>query len=175
MESISHSVIHSSNIFSGKKYVNNKNEDFVIDYFNKLNIIGLFFTGSWCPACEKLGQELIDVYNDANLIQKENGKENIFEIIQVSNEKSETDFIKGISDKPWVHVALNDTFSDYLVAEYKINYLPVLFIITKDRIALTESPRKDISELGIKAHEKWIKAYKAHKERERELSNLHNN
>ncbi len=175
MESISHSVIHSSNIFSGKKYVNNKNEDFVIDYFNKLNIIGLFFTGSWCPACEILGQELIDVYNDANLTQKENGKENIFEIIQVSNEKSDSDFIKGIADKPWVHVGFNDTFSDYLIAEYKINHLPVLLIMTKDRIVLTDSPRRDINELGIKAHEKWIKAYKAHKERERELSNLHNN
>ena len=170
MESVTQSVIHSPSIFTGKKYVDNKNEDLVFDYVNKLSIIGLFFTGSWCPPCEKFAQELIEVYDDANLAAKESGKEKVFEIVQVSNEKNENEFIEGIADKPWISVPYNDTFNDNLVNEYKITHLPVLIIITKERIIVSETGRKDISELSVKAHEKWIKTYKSQKERERELS-----
>ena len=175
MESVSQSVITSPSIFSGKKYVDSKNEDFVLDYVNKLNIIGIFFTASWCPPCQKFAEELVEVYNDANSAAKEAGKDNIFEIIQVSNEKTEADFVETISEKPWINVPFNDNFNDYLITEYKINYMPVLLIITRERVVISDNPRGDMAELGMKAHEKWIKTYKAQRERERELSDAHNN
>ena len=175
MESISQSVITSPSIFTGKKYVDNKNEDFALDYVSKLNIVGLFFTASWCPPCQKFAEELVEVYNDCNLPAKEAGKDNIFEIIQVSCEKNEADFVETILEKPWINVPFNDNFNDYLITDYKISYMPVLLIITKERVVISENPRGDIAELGVKAHEKWIKTFKAQRERERELTNAHNN
>ena len=153
------------NIFLGKKYVNNKLEEINVDYLSKISLIGLFFTGSWCRPCEKFSQELIQVYNDANT------KEKIIEIIQISNEKNEKDFIEGISTKPWISIQYNDNFNDALVNEYKVNYLPLLIIMTKDKIIISETSRKDIVESGIKAHEKWMKTYKLQKDKERDYSN----
>lgn len=158
----------SANFFAGKKYVNNKNEEIAFDYGAKISIIGLFFTGSWCPPCEKFAQELIEVYNDAN------AKEKVIEIIQVSNEKNEKEFAEGIANKPWIFVQYNDNFIDYLVNEYKVTHLPVLMVVKKDRNIISDTGRRDVVENGVKVHEKWLKVYKVQKEREREMSTTHN-
>lgn len=158
----------SANFFAGKKYVNNKNEEIAFDYGSKISIIGLFFTGSWCPPCEKFAQELIEVYNDAN------SKEKVMEIIQLSNERNEKEFVEGISNKPWIFVQYNDNFIDYLVNEYKVTHLPVLLILRKDKNIISETGRKDVSENGVKAHEKWLRVYKVQKEREKEMATTHN-
>jgi nucleoredoxin len=162
----SHSILPSSsaNFFAGKKYVNNKNEEIPFDYGSKISIIGLFFTGSWCAPCEKFAQELIEVYNDAN------SKEKVMEIIQVSNEKNEKEFADGITNKPWIFVQYNDNFIDYLVNDNKITYMPVLLIIRKDRNIISDTGRRDVTENGVKTHEKWLKIYKVQKEREKEMA-----
>lgn len=159
---------NTHNFFLGKKYVNNQNEEIQFDYLQKISLIGIFFTGSWCPPCEKFSKELIEVYNDAN------AKEKVMEIIQVSNEKSEKDFIEGISTKPWIFVQYNDVFIDYLVNEYKISHLPVFIVITKEKTIISDTGRRDVSENGIKVHEKWLRTYKVQKDREKEMANLHN-
>jgi len=155
------------NFFAGRKYVNNKNEEIAFDYGSKISFIGLFFTGSWCPPCEKFAEELVEVYNEAN------SKERIMEIIQVSNEKNEKEFSEGIANKPWIFVQYNDQFIDFLVHEYKVNYLPVFLVLTKDRNIISDTGRRDFIENGVKVHEKWLRTFKAQKEREREMANLH--
>lgn len=162
----SHTILPTTtaNFFAGKKYVNNKNEEIAFDYGSKLSIIGLFFTGSWCPPCEKFAQELIEVYNDAN------SKEKVMEIIQVSNEKNEKDFADAILDKPWIFVQYNDNFIDFLVNDYKVTHLPILLIMRKDRNMISDTGRRDVAENGVKTHEKWLRIYKVQKEREREMS-----
>ncbi len=168
MDSRTNLPTSSANFFAGKKYVNNKNEEIAFDYGAKISIIGLFFTGSWCPPCEKFAQELIEVYNDSN------SKEKVIEIIQVSNEKNEKEFAEGISDKPWIFVPYGDHFIDYLVNEYKVTQLPVLLVVRKDRNLISDTGRRDVAENGVKVHEKWLKVYKVQKEREREISSTHN-
>ncbi len=162
-----HHPISSANFFAGKKYVNNRNEEIAFDYGSKITYVGLFFTGSWCPPCEKFAQELIEVYNDAN------SKERTMEIIQISNEKGEKEFSQSIMDKPWIFVQYNDNFVDYLVNEYKITHLPILIILTKDRNIISDMGRKDVLDNGIKVHEKWMKTYRVNKDKEKELSNMH--
>ena len=164
MDSHTNISISSANFFAGKKYVNNKNEEISFDYSAKISIIGLFFTGSWCPPCEKFAQELIEVYNDAN------SKEKIIEIIQVSNEKNEKEFEEGIANKPWIFVHFNDNFTDYLVNEYKVTQLPVLIIVRKDRNIISDTGRREVAENGVKVHEKWLRVFKVQKEREREIT-----
>ncbi len=163
----SHNHSHNQGNIIGKKYVDAKHEEINADYLSKVNLIGLFFTGSWCPPCEKFALELIEVYNDAN------AKDKILEIIQVSNEKNEKEFVDGMANKPWIAVQYNDNFIDYLVNEFKINFLPVLIIVTKDKNIVSDTGRRDIAEFGVKSHEKWLRTYKVQKDREKELANLH--
>lgn len=148
----------------GKKFVNNKLEEVSIESLQKINVIGIFFTGSWCPPCQTFANDLVNVYIEAN------SKEKILEIIQVSNEKNESDFKNSLDDKPWLFVHHNEPMIiQNLVGEYKINYLPMLIIINKDRVILSETGRKDVVDLGVKACEKWYKLYRIQKERDKEI------
>jgi hypothetical protein len=47
-----------------------------------------------------------------------------------------------------------------LVEEYKIEQLPNLLIVNKERTILSEKGRKDIIDLDNKAFEKWYKRYR---------------
>jgi nucleoredoxin len=153
-----------TNIF-GKKFHNNKYEEVLPENsIFKVNLIGILFTGSWCPPCELFEKELINVYNEAN------SKEKIFEIVQVSNEKSEKEYKNCINEtKPWLFFPFNDPQVNILINEYKITFLPVLLIVNKDRYVLSDTGRKDVSDLGVKAYEKWYKLYRVQKEREKDM------
>ena len=154
--------------FLGKMFYNNKFEEVLPENsIFKVNFIGILFTGSWCPPCELFEKELINVYNEAN------SKEKIFEIVQVSNEKNEKDYKNNINEsKPWLFLPFNDPQVNILINEYKISYLPVLLIINRERYMLSETGRKDVVDLGIKAYEKWYKLYRLQKEREKEMLNI---
>lgn len=150
----------------GKKFLNNKLEEVLAENsVSKMNYIGLFFTGSWCPPCELFANDLVTVYNEANM------KEKVFEVVQISNEKSEKDFKTSISDsdRPWLFLPYGDPAVVNLVSEYKVTHLPMLIIVNKDKVLLSETGRNDVVENGTKAYEKWYKLYRQQKEREKEL------
>jgi nucleoredoxin len=149
--------------FLGKKFINNKFEEVTAENsILKAKFLALFFTGSWCPPCQLLSQDLITLYNEAN------NKEKNFEIIQISNEKNEKDFKDSIADKPWLFIPYNDPLIMSLVTDYKISYLPVLIIINKERIVLTDNGRKDVTNFKNKAYDEWFRLYKEHRERDKE-------
>jgi nucleoredoxin len=161
---VSTNVETMNNLFLGKKLINNKGEEVLLEQILKSYLIGFYFTGSWCPPCELFTNELLAVYNEAN------AKEKMLEIIQISNEKSENDFKNFLGDKPWVFLDYFEFHTiSHLVTEYKVNYLPKLVIVNKDKFCLTETGRKDVADNGSKAYEKWYKLYRVQKEREKEL------
>jgi nucleoredoxin len=59
-------------------------------------VIGLYFSGHYCPPCRKFTPLLAEVYEE---IKEENDD---FEIIFVSSDKEEDSFIKYYSEMPWL-------------------------------------------------------------------------
>lgn len=151
-----------------------KSIHFVLDMeLNKLPLdqafrayfIGLFFTASWCPPCESFAYQLYEVYQEAN------AKEKIFEVIQISNEKTEKDMDHEIlaHKRNWYYVPHNDILMYDLIDEFDVKFLPVLIVINKDRVVLSKSGRQDIKELGKKAYEKWYNSYRLEKNKDKEI------
>jgi nucleoredoxin len=156
--------------FLGKKFINNKHEEVTAESsILKSKIIGLYFTSSWCPPCEAFSSELLGLYNEVNL------KEKFFEVIQISNERNEKEFREFISKDPWLFVNFEDPFMHSLITEYKINFLPVLIIVNKDKVLLSSSGRKDLSQLKSKAFDEWYRLFKEQRERDKELEKLIDN
>ena len=95
-----------------------------------------------------------------------NKTEKIFEIVQISNEKSEHAYKESLSEKrPWLYLPFNDSFIKTLIEQFNIEFLPTFIIVNRDFFILSTNGRKDmIDNEGVKAYEKWYKAYRDRKQ-----------
>ena len=112
----------------GAHFINSKYEPINADDIFKIPVLALFFTATWCPPCEEFAAELISFYNEANQ------KEKHFEVIQVSNEKSESIFKSSIEKIPWVFIPYGDFIVKDLVESFNVRYLPLFLIINKEEM-----------------------------------------
>lgn len=139
MDSKYESLIHKI----GVHFVNSKIEAIPADDIFKIPVIALFFTGSWCPPCMEFCKDLISFYNEANQ------KEKHFEIIQVSNEKSESIFKTSIETLPWVFVPYGESIIKEIVESFNVTFLPMFLIINKDGNLASDRGRKEIFDGGL--------------------------
>ena len=153
----------------GKHVLNYREEEQDLDdaTFLRYNVIGILFTGSWVPPAKDFMQKLEELYNEVNKTEK------IFEIVQISNEKSEHAYKEQLSPKRnWLYLPFNDPFMKNLVEQFGVEFLPTFIIVNRDFFILSQNGRKDmVDNEGIKSYEKWYKAYRDRKqqlEKERE-------
>jgi len=153
----------------GKHVLNVREEEQDLDdaTFLRYNVIGILFTGSWVPPAKEFMQKLEELYNEVNKTEK------IFEIVQISNEKSEHAYKEQLNPKRnWLYLPFNDPFMKNLVEQFNVEFLPTFIIVNRDFFVLSQNGRKDMIENeGIKSYEKWYKAYRDRKqqlEKERE-------
>ena len=153
----------------GKHVLNVREEEQDLDEatFLRYNVIGILFTGSWVPPAKEFMVKLEELYAEVNKTEK------IFEIVQVSNEKSEHAYKEQLTPKRnWLYLPFNDPFMKNLVEQFSVEYLPTFIIVNRDFFVLSQNGRKDmIDNEGIKSYEKWYKAYRDRKqqlEKERE-------
>ena len=153
----------------GKHVLNVREEEQDLDdtTFLRYNVIGILFTGSWVPPAKEFMEKLEELYAEVNKTEK------IFEIVQVSNEKSEHAYKEQLTPKRnWLYLPFNDPFMKNLVEQFNVEYLPTFIIVNRDFFVLSTNGRKDmIDNEGIKSYEKWYKAYRDRKqqlEKERE-------
>ena len=136
----------------GEKFVDSKNEPIknIQDDVFSAKLIGLLFTSSWGSPCKIFEKELIDIYNEVNEGEK------IFEIIEVSFDKKEEDFKKGITSKPWKFVPFNDPIIKKLTEKYNVLTIPKFYPIDKTGEILSNNARKELIEGGGNVCEDWI-------------------
>ena len=146
----------------GKHVLNNKEEEQDLDdnTFLRYNVIGILFTGSWVPPAKDFMIKLEELYAEINKTEK------IFEIVQIPNEKSENAYKESLTEKrPWLYLPFNDPFIKTLVEQFNIEFLPTFIIVNRDFFILSTNGRKDmIDNEGVKAYEKWYKAYRDRKQ-----------
>ena len=153
----------------GKHVLNAREEEQDLDdaTFLRYNVIGILFTGSWVPPAKEFMEKLEELYNEVNKTEK------IFEIVQISNEKSEHAYKEQLTPKRnWLYLPFNDPFMKNLVEQFNVEFLPTFIIVNRDFFVLSQNGRKDmVDNEGIKSYEKWYKAYRDRKqqlEKERE-------
>ena len=146
----------------GKHILNNREEEQDLDdaTFLRYNIIGILFTGSWVPPAKEFMEKLEELYAEVNKTEK------IFEIVQISNEKSEQAYKEQLTAKRnWLYLPFNDPFMKNLVEQFNVEFLPTFIIVNRDFFILSHNGRKDmIDNEGIKSYEKWYKAYRDRKQ-----------
>ena len=146
----------------GKRVLNIKEEEQDLDdnTFLRYNVIGILFTGSWVPPAKEFMIKLEELYAEINKTEK------VFEIVQIPNEKSEHAYKESLTEKrPWLYLPFNDPFIKTLVEQFNIEFLPTFIIVNRDFFILSNNGRKDmIDNEGIKAYEKWYKAYRDRKQ-----------
>ena len=146
----------------GKHILNNREEEQDLDdaTFLRYNVIGILFTGSWVPPAKEFMEKLEELYAEVNKTEK------IFEIVQISNEKSEQAYKEQLTAKRnWLYLPFNDPFMKNLVEQFNVEFLPTFIIVNRDFFILSHNGRKDmIDNEGIKSYEKWYKAYRDRKQ-----------
>ena len=146
----------------GKRILNYKGEEMDLDIntFLKYAVIGILFTGSWVPPAKEFLTQLETLYKEVNKDEK------VFEIIQISSEKTEKSYNENRNEnRPWLYLPFNDSYMKTLVEQFKVEYLPCFIIVNRDMFILSENGRKDMTENeGVKAYEKWYNSYRTRKE-----------
>jgi nucleoredoxin len=134
----------------GNKLTNNKLEEVNISDAMHAKIIALLFTATWCSPCVIFEKELVDIYNEANI-----GEKNL-EIIQISYDKSEDIFKKSITNKPWLFIPFNDNKIKELTDKFGVLSIPMFFVMNKDGKIITDTGRKELLNEGVKIIDKWL-------------------
>ena len=128
--------------------------------FLRYNVIGILFTGSQMLWVKEFIVKLEELYDVINKTKK------IFEIVQISNEKSEHAYKENMTEKRnWLYLPFNDPFIKTLVDQFNVEFLPTFIIVNRDFFILSTNGRKDmIDNEGVKSYEKWYKAYRDRKQ-----------
>ncbi|GKF55165.1 probable nucleoredoxin 1, partial [Tanacetum coccineum] len=96
-------------------------------------VVGLYFSASWCPPCQRFTPNLIDVYNE--LADKGD-----FEIVFVSADEDEESFNGYFSKMPWLAVPFSDTKTrDALDGCFKVSGIPHLVFLDESGKVLTDT------------------------------------
>ncbi|KAK1303030.1 putative nucleoredoxin 1 [Acorus calamus] len=86
-------------------------------------IIGLYFSASWCGPCRRFTPNLVEVYNE--LLSRGN-----FEVVLISDDHDEEAFNGYFSKMPWLAMPFSDASDrDRLKKLFKVRGIPSLVII----------------------------------------------
>ena len=137
--------------FFGSNF-NSKDNESTVEIFNDKELIGLFFSGDWCPPCRAFLPHLIDFYKEINSESK--GPK--FEIIFASADKNEDDYHTYYGKMPWKAFNFQDERFNKFKNLYGVTGIPKLIILTVDGLLITKDGRNDIIEKGEDAWIGWI-------------------
>ncbi|PIM99447.1 Thioredoxin, nucleoredoxin [Handroanthus impetiginosus] len=137
----------SSILFSpNRDYLIRNNSDQVkVDSLSG-NIVGLYFSASWCGPCQRFTPDLVDVYNELLQVNK-------FEIVFVSNDKDNESFDKYFSKMPWLAIPFSDSETRERLNEvFAVSGIPHLVLLDENGKVLTNKGVGVIREHGVKAY-----------------------
>ena len=96
------------------------------------NVVGIYFSGSWCQPCKRFTPLLVTFY------ERMKQKNNNFEIVLVSYDRTEDDFLSYFEKMPWYSLVLNNipTFGNKLSEMYRVEGIPSLVILEGDDLSV---------------------------------------
>jgi len=107
------------------------------------DVLGIYFSASWCGPCRAFTPELIKTYNKL----KQEGKK--FEIVFASGDQDEAAYTSYFSKMPWKAFPFEDKRQSALNQKFQVQGIPTLVFVegssgklisTKGRSLITEEP-----------------------------------
>ncbi len=113
-------------------------------------MVAVYFSASWCGPCRGFTPQLVKFYKKVK-------KNNAFEIVFVSRDKTATDMKKYMKadSMPWLAIPFNDPAAKRLISELKVNGIPTLAVFDKTGKLISADGRWDVVLLGEKAVNAW--------------------
>ncbi len=95
------------------------------DLLKNKNVVGLYFSASWCGPCRQFTPQLAEFY------QRVNKKGKKFEIIFVSQDNSAESFVSYYEKMPWLAVPIDTVaeIADSLSRQYRMKGIPHLVLL----------------------------------------------
>lgn len=92
---------------------------------HRADVVGIYFSGSWCQPCKRFTPLLVTFY------QRMKQKNKRFEIILVSYDKTEEDFLKYYRLMPWLSLTLENIplYGNEMSELFKIEGIPSLVLL----------------------------------------------
>jgi thiol-disulfide isomerase/thioredoxin len=96
----------------------------------------LVFWGSWCPHCEGVMEDLLEIYNDYN-------NSGFLEIIAIGIEDDREMWLAEVEDKkhPWISYSSFQKWDCPLARDFNINGTPTMILLDSDKKFLQEPLR----------------------------------
>lgn len=135
-------------LFSDK--LTRKDED-----FSAVELIGLYFSASWCGPCRYFTPMLKEFYENLNRNKK------FFEVIFISKDYTDREFAGYFSTMPWLAVPFSEKSRiSHLFQRFRVRGIPTLIILDKQGNELSRNAVSEIEAQGLLAAVPWLKRNK---------------
>ncbi len=92
----------------------------------EVEVVGLYFTASWCGPCRQATPQLAETYKK---LRKKHGK--AFEMVCVSHDASEAAFEKYFAKMPWLALPFQSLHKTVLSEMFDVQGIPTLVLLDK--------------------------------------------
>jgi len=125
--------------------INNKGQRININSLKQNQVIGLYFSASWCPPSRHFTPDLEKTYREIKSQLKR------FEIIFVSGDRNENECQNYLSHMPWLAIPYSDRKANSRIANiFGVQGYPTLLLIDNNGQLITSEGRSLILQYGAK-------------------------
>ena len=117
-----------------------------------VDIVGLYFAGSWCPPCSVFTTILTKAYREVN-----DGEKKI-EIVLVNQDLNLEEYNKNVNEMPWLAMNFDVTRSGNVTEQFGVSAIPSLIILNKSGKVICSDARETLRVEGAKSLHRWIEA-----------------
>jgi nucleoredoxin len=111
------------------------------------DLIGIYFSGSYCPPCQKFTPILTDVYNKLQLLKSEQNTKKKLEIILVSSDKTVDKYGDYYSKMPWISLPYDRRdIKEKLCKQYEIKTIPQLIFLNSKTLEIVNKDGRHMIE-----------------------------
>ena len=137
--------------YFGSNFESNSGET-TAEHIGSKELVGLFFSASWCPPCKAFFPILVDFYKEVNYDSHQ------FEVFFLSQDEEEAPQKEYFEKMPWRAIK----FRDERIAKFKslfgVTGIPKLVVLTPEGALITKEGRADVVNKGENAWLEWVKA-----------------
>ena len=137
---------------SGAQLKTKGGEVTVGEALGNVKVVGLYFSGHFCPPCKAFTPVLAELYNEVNASGK------VLEIVFVSCDHSMGDYTTYFATMPWLAIQQGDPRVNTIASKFSVSGIPRLVILKPDGTVIAQDARGKVQSEGPAAVEEWLKA-----------------
>ncbi|CAF1528629.1 unnamed protein product [Adineta ricciae] len=115
-------------------------------------IIGLYFSGHWCPPSRDFTPKLVEAYKSID-----HSMQDKFDIVLVSSDNDQNAFDHYFQEMPWKALPFSDrTRKQALVKKFNVKRIPCLIVLSSSGEVLTSKGVAEINAYGADSIRRWL-------------------